>query len=305
MSTNENAVLTINGLTKNYKKLRAVNKLDLTVQKEMVFGLLGPNGSGKTTTLGMLLGVTKPSDGSFSWFNNGEKNENRKRIGALLETPNFYPYLTAEQNLELVATIKGLKGADANIEDVLKQVDLYERRDSKFKTFSLGMKQRLAIAATMLGDPEVLVLDEPTNGLDPQGIAEIRELIIRIGKQGKTIIIASHILDEVEKVCTHCAILRKGELLRIGTIGELIGNQDVTLVKVGTDQLDEMKKIVGSTEGFDVYKEEGSQLILSVTKGTPASDINKFFFEKGVTLNHLNVFNESLENQFLEIVNES
>lgn len=294
-------ILEINGLSKKYKKFFAVSKLNLRIEEQMIFGLLGPNGSGKTTTLGMLLGVIRPTEGDFSWFSNGMKDENRKRIGALLETPNFYPYLTAEQNLKVVARIKGVNDIES-IHDVLKQVDLFDRKDSKFKTYSLGMKQRLAIASTMLGDPEVLVLDEPTNGLDPQGIAEIRELITKIGKSGKTIIIASHILDEVQKVCTHCAILRKGELLRLGTIDELIGNQDVTLIKVGAENLSEVEKIVQADNDLSIYKSSETDIIIRAKSGTKASEINQYFFGKGVVLSELSVFQESLESQFLEIV---
>jgi len=298
-------VLSIKGLSKNYKDFTAVNKLSFDVEQQMVFGLLGPNGSGKTTTLGMLMGVIRPSSGDFSWFNNGRKDENRKRIGALLETPNFYPYLTAVQNLEVVAKIKGIDSPARSIENTLRTVGLYQRRDSKFKTFSLGMKQRLAIGAALLGSPEVLVLDEPTNGLDPQGIAEIRELIIRIGKSGKTIIIASHILDEIQKICTHCAILRKGELLQVSTIDHLIGNQDVRLIKVGAEEMSKMKAIIEQENNYSVYKEDEKSIIIRSPKETTASDMNKFFFEKGIILNQLSVFSESLENQFLEIIKKS
>ena len=292
-------ILEINHLSKNYKDIKAVNKLSLKIEAQMVYGILGPNGSGKTTTLGMLLGVIRQSNGNFSWFDNGEKDENRKRIGALLETPNFYPYMTAQQNLEVVAKIKGIdlnsnsNGSEISvIDDVLNMVELTDRRNSKFRTYSLGMKQRLAIASALLGNPDVLVLDEPTNGLDPQGIAEIRDLINKIGTSGKTIIIASHILDEIEKVCTHCAILRKGELLRTGTIGEIIGNQEVTLVKVASDNNDALKELVSNEPTMSFYKEVNGSLIISTPQGTKASDINKFFYEKGQILNELNVFND-------------
>jgi ABC-2 type transport system ATP-binding protein len=278
----------------------------------MVYGLLGPNGSGKTTTLGMLLGVIRPTEGDFSWFGNGQEDVNRMKIGALLETPNFYPYLTAEQNLELVAKIKGIdlnpESIDTNsksIDDILKLVGLSDRRNSKFSTYSLGMKQRLAIGSALLGNPEVLVLDEPTNGLDPQGIAEIRELIIEIGKTDKTIIIASHILDEIEKVCTHCAILRKGELLQTGTIKDIIGNQDVTLIKLAANDIDALKKAINQIDKVSIYKEVGDEIIIRTESGTKTSDINQLFFDKGIVLSALNMFNESLENQFLEIVGKS
>jgi len=300
-------VLEIRNLSKNYKNIKAVSELSLQVNEKMVYGILGPNGSGKTTTLGMLLGVVNQNHGSYSWFENGNKDENRKRIGSLLETPNFYPYLTAEQNLEITAKIKEIDGDSSEIDRVLKMVDLYERRDSKFKTFSLGMKQRLAIASALLGEPEVLVLDEPTNGLDPQGIAEIRDLIIDIGKKGKTIIIASHILDEIEKVCTHCAILKNGKLLRTGTIDEIIGNQESTLVKIGAEDKMLLTEIVNSNPEMTIYKQSAVNdlMIISVSKNTKSDQINRYFFDKGIVLNQLDVYNESLENQFLDIIRES
>ena len=299
-------VLEVQNLSKNYNNIKAVSDLSLSVQEQMIYGILGPNGSGKTTTLGMLLGVINPNQGTYSWFDNGTKDENRKRIGSLLETPNFYPYLTAEQNLGVTAKIKEITDASAEIENVLKLVDLYERRNSKFKTFSLGMKQRLAIANALIGSPEILVLDEPTNGLDPQGIAEIRDLIIEIGRNGKTIIIASHILDEIEKICTHCAILKNGKLLRTGTIKEIIGNEENTLIQIGAKDLLDIEKIVSENPEMSVYKktEENSGLIIRVQKNTSAEQINQYFFDKGIVLNELIVYNESLENQFLDIIKE-
>ena len=299
-------VLEVQNLSKNYNNIKAVSELSLSVQEQMIYGILGPNGSGKTTTLGMLLGVINPNQGSYSWFGNGIKDENRKRIGSLLETPNFYPYLTAEQNLGITAKIKEITDASSEIENVLKLVDLYERRNSKFKTFSLGMKQRLAIASALIGSPEVLVLDEPTNGLDPQGIAEIRDLIIEIGRNGQTIIIASHILDEIEKICSHCAILKNGKLLRTGTIKEIIGNEENTLIQIGAKDILHLEKIVSENPEMSVYKkaEENSGLIIRVQKKTSAEQINQYFFDKGIVLSELIVYNESLENQFLDIIKE-
>lgn len=298
-------ILKTDGLTKTYKGFKAVDGLSIEIQPKMVYGLLGPNGSGKTTTLGMLLGVIRQSKGSFSWFENGEEDENRKRIGALLETPNFYPYLTAVQNLEITAKIKDIDNPAGEIERVLKAVDLFDRKDSKFSTYSLGMKQRLAIGATLLGDPEVLVLDEPTNGLDPQGIKDIRELIIQVGKQGKTILIASHILDEIEKVCTHCAILRKGQLIKTGTIAEIIGNQDVQLLKAKADDMTKLIKFIESDKNYSIYKNTDDQFIVSAEHGMKASDFNQHCFDNGIVLNELAVFNETLEDQFLQIVKTS
>lgn len=300
-------ILEVQNLSKNYNNIKAVSELSLHVDEKMVYGILGPNGSGKTTTLGMLLGVINSNQGTYSWFDNGSKDENRKRIGSLLETPNFYPYLSAEQNLEITAKIKEVDDVSTEIERVLKMVDLYDRRESKFNTFSLGMKQRLAIASALLGGPEVLVLDEPTNGLDPQGIAEIRDLIIDIGNKGKTIIIASHILDEIEKVCTHCAILKNGKLLRTGTIEEIIGNQESTLVKIGAEDKILLEKIINSDPEINIYKKskESDLMIISVSKNTKADKINQYFFDKGIVLNQLVVYNESLENQFLDIIKEA
>lgn len=298
-------ILKTDGLTKTYKEFKAVDGLNIEIQPKMVYGLLGPNGSGKTTTLGMLLGVIRPSSGSFSWFENGQVDENRKRIGALLETPNFYPYLTATQNLEITAKIKDIENPAAEIERVLKTVGLYGRKDSAFKTYSLGMKQRLAIGATLLGDPELLVLDEPTNGLDPEGIKDIRELIIDIGKQGKTILIASHILDEIEKVCTHCAILRNGQLIRTGTIAEIIGNQDVQLIKAKSETMDTLRAFIKTSKAYNIYKDDEDALIISTTFDTKASDFNKACFDNDIVLSELAVFNETLEDQFLQIVKTS
>lgn len=298
-------ILKTNDLSKSYKGFKAVDKLSIEIQPQMVYGLLGPNGSGKTTTLGMLLGVIRPTSGSFSWFDNGQEDANRKRIGALLETPNFYPYLTAVQNLEITAKIKDISNPASEIERVLKEVDLFDRKDSKFKTYSLGMKQRLAIGATLLGDPELLVLDEPTNGLDPQGIKDIRELIIKIGKNGKTILIASHILDEIEKVCTHCAILRKGQLIKTGTIADIIGNQDVQLIKTRAEDMDKLRSFVKSNNAYSIYKDEDDLFIISAAQGMKTNDFNQHCFDNGIVLKELIVFNETLEDQFLQIVKTS
>ena len=293
-------ILQINGLSKNYSSLKALDNLSLTVEKGAVFGLLGPNGSGKTTTLGILLGVIRPSNGGYSWFENGQSTENRMRIGALLETPNFYPYLNAVQNLRIVGKIKKVENIQERIDEVLKTVNLFERKKSKFKTYSLGMKQRLAIASALLNDPEVLVLDEPTNGLDPQGIAEIRELIIDISHKGKTIVIASHILDEIEKVCTHAAILKFGKLIRQGTIGEIIGGENYVIISA--KNMDVLASIVETNTQMEVSKHNPQELMVKVPADYDNEKINQFFFEKGIVLTQLKSHTESLETQFLEIV---
>ncbi|HRI79140.1 MAG TPA: ATP-binding cassette domain-containing protein [Cyclobacteriaceae bacterium] len=237
-------VLSIQKLTKNFGKLCAVNQIDFEVKRGEVFGMLGPNGSGKTTTLGMLMGVTLPSSGSFTWFGEPPTNRQRKKIGAVLEHPIFYPYLTGQQNLELMALIK--EAPVANINKVLDLVDLTARRNHEYKTYSLGMKQRLAIASALLNDPVVLILDEPTNGLDPMGIAEIREIIKKIALDGKTIILASHLLDEVQKVCSHFAILRKGTLVHYGPVDD-VGKGEETIEVVAYH--DDLQIILESFQG--------------------------------------------------------
>jgi len=268
----------------------------------MIFGILGPNGSGKTTTLGILLGVLNATSGNYSWFGNGEKDTNRTRIGALLETPNFYPYLNAVKNLQIVARIKHLDNVEARIEKVLKAVNLYERRESKFKAFSLGMKQRLAIASALLNDPEVLVLDEPTNGLDPQGIAEIRTLIVDIAKEGKTILIASHQLDEIEKVCTDVVILKQGVAIRQSGIEHVIG--DSRQIVVGVKDLSQLEAHFSGIEGANINKKTDTAIVLDVNENVTTASINQYFFDKGIVLSELREVRKSLEDQFLEITKE-
>ena len=300
-------ILEINSLSKKYKNVQALKGLSLSVNKGMVFGILGPNGSGKTTTLGILLGVINASGGTFSWFGNGTVDGNRGRIGALLETPNFYPYLSAEKNLMIVANIKKLDNVEERIEKVLKAVNLYERKDSKFKTFSLGMKQRLAIASALLNDPEVLVLDEPTNGLDPQGIAEIRTLIVDIAKEGKTILIASHQLDEIEKVCTDVVILKQGVAIRQSGIANIIGQ--TRQIIIGANNIAELEHHLSDLIGVKINAKKESLLILDIddldaNKQVTTTSINRFFYEKGIVLSELREIRKSLEDQFLEITKE-
>lgn len=299
------AILTINNLTKNYRKVKALNDVSFEVPPKTVFGILGPNGSGKTTLLGIVMDVIKASGGTYAWAGNGSAaNDVRKTIGTLLETPNFYHYLSAEKNLRIAAMIKGR--GEEDIEKVLKMVNLYERRTSKFNTFSLGMKQRLAIASSLLGDPDILVFDEPTNGLDPAGIAEIRELIKNLYKAGKTIIMASHILDEVEKVCTHVAIIQRGVLKSVGSVAELMhgGNmkdQATVLIEVSAGNNEALKNILSQLDGVLSVSEVDKELQLLCSDTVTGENINKACFERGIVLHKLNVKRKSLETRFLEI----
>lgn len=291
-------ILEINGLTKSYGKIKAVQNLTLNIPKGSVFGILGPNGSGKTTTLGMVLGVIKPDSGNFSWFGQQLNFDTKKKVGAILETPNFYPYMSGIKNLEIVATIKEIQ--NPKIEETLNTVGLGERGHSKFKTYSLGMKQRLAIASALLSEPEILVLDEPTNGLDPQGIAQIRELILEIASQGITIIIASHILVEIEKVCSHAAVLQKGVLLFSGRVEELTGLEG--LVEISAADNTALMNALNGFEAVESVKEEGGLLLAKLNREWSADEINRQLATQGIYVNHLVFRKASLETQFLNLV---
>ena len=290
--------LKIEGLSKQFGSVRAVTKLYLSIPRGSVFGLLGPNGSGKSTTLGMILGIVQPNEGSFSWYAQNGGHLSRDQIGSLLEQPNFYPYLTARQNLKLVSVIKGLDGS--NVDELLELVGLRKRADSKYKTFSTGMKQRLALASTLLADPEIVVLDEPTNGMDPKGIIEIRELIVRVGNSGKTVILASHLLDEVEKVCTHVAVLKQGILLEsraLNALADVRKHYQVAAI--------DLKKLLVNVDPnvFRVLQWNSDESAL-VETDWDGSQLNAYLFEKGIVLNELHQVRESLESQFLQITEQ-
>jgi ABC-2 type transport system ATP-binding protein len=290
-------VLSISNLTKHFGRIKAVNGLNLEVRRGQVFGMLGPNGSGKTTTLGMLTGVVNPTSGDFSWFGHPPTHQIRKKIGAVLEHPIFYPYLSGQKNLELNAMIKACP--PENIPNVLELVELTARKDDKYKTYSLGMKQRLAIASALLNDPTVLILDEPTNGLDPMGIAEIRELIKKIAADGKTIILASHLLDEVQKVCTHFCVLKKGNLVHTGPVS--ITGMGSEVVEVSAEVAD-LHEVLKSFNGAASITRENGSFQVALVEGFSSKDVNKFLFEKGVVASHLVTQKKSLEKQFLEIL---
>ena len=295
------AILTVENITKNYGKLKALDRVSFSVPPGTVFGILGPNGSGKTTLLGIIMDVLKATEGDYSW--NGQKGSHhqRKKIGTLLETPNFYHYMSAEANLQIAAEIKG-RGKD-DIPRVLQAVNLYQRKNSKFNTYSLGMKQRLAIASALLGDPDVLVFDEPTNGLDPAGIAEIRDLIQELNRQGKTIIMASHILDEVEKVCTHVAIIQKGVLKMVGSVAEVLSASTTNskVIEAASNDLAALENILKQMNGILNINLSENRLFLTCDENITAEQVNKYCFEKGIILNRLNLKVKSLETRFLEI----
>lgn len=295
-----NTILTVSNLTKKFGYLTAVKDLSFTIEKGNVYGILGPNGSGKSTTLGIVLNVVNSTHGKFSWFGGDTStHEALKKVGAIIERPNFYPYMTAVQNLKLVCKIKEV--STEKVEEKLELVGLLERKDSKFKTYSLGMKQRLAIASALLNDPEILILDEPTNGLDPQGIHQIREIIKKIASQGTTILLASHLLDEVEKVCSHVVILRKGEKLYSGRVDGMLASHGFFELK--TDKTDELKQFLEINNDFDSFKVESELITAYPNKELSAGILNKTLFDKGIVLSHLVKRKESLEEQFLELTN--
>ena len=291
-------ILTLNNLTKKFGSLTAVDNLSLKINKGFVYGILGPNGSGKSTTLGMLLNIVNKTAGNYHWFDGTETTHRAlKKVGAIIERPNFYPYMTAKQNLNLVCKIKNVP--NNKIKEKLEIVGLLDRSDNKFSTFSLGMKQRLAIASALLNDPKILILDEPTNGLDPQGIHQIREIIKKIAANGTTILLASHLLDEVEKVCTHLVILRKGKTLYSGSVENMIASHGFFTLQ--SDNLDLLKKVLDEHPSIGDVKIEGTQLVAHLKEPLSGSELNKILFEKGINLSYLVHRKESLEEQFLEL----
>jgi ABC-2 type transport system ATP-binding protein len=294
-------VLSIKNLAKSYGAVRALNGVSFDVPEGSVFGILGPNGSGKTTLLGIVMDVLRANGGDFLWFGQPGTSQQRRKIGSLLETPNFYSYLSATDNLKITQAISG-RGNKKEIDEVLKKVNLYDRRWSAFKSFSFGMKQRLAIGAALLGSPKVLVLDEPTNGLDPVGISEIRKLIIELKEQGHTIIMASHLLDEVEKVCTHAAILKTGNLITTGNVEEIMMDEDV--VELSAADMNALNRVL-QTFGKKIIPDEKTNTVQIVfPKGTAKmEEINKHCFDNGVVLTQLVLRKKRLEARFFELTN--
>ncbi|MCL4134594.1 UNVERIFIED_CONTAM: hypothetical protein GTU68_032582 [Idotea baltica] len=296
-------ILSLKNLDKKFGSVHAVNNLSFDIEKGNVYGILGPNGSGKSTTLGIILNVVNKTSGNFSWFDgNMSTHEALKRVGAIIERPNFYPYMTAVQNLKLICKIKDV--SYDKIDEKLKIVNLFERKDSKFKTYSLGMKQRLAIASALLNDPEILILDEPTNGLDPQGIHEIRKIIKTIASSGTTILLASHLLDEVEKVCSHVVVIRNGVKLYSGAVDGITSSNGYFELNTDTNS-EKLKSLLESHPAIDNIKEEDGKLIASLANELSATEINAYLFKNGVTLSHLVKRMPSLEQQFLTLTNNN
>lgn len=294
-------ILTIENLNKRYGAVQALNNVSFTIQKGNVYGILGPNGSGKSTTLGIVLNVVNKTSGQYSWFGGSMATHDAlKKVGAIIERPNFYPYMTAQENLELVCKIKGINYA--KVHEKLELVGLLERKNSKFSTFSLGMKQRLAIASALLNDPEILILDEPTNGLDPQGIHQIRDIIKVIAAQGTTILLASHLLDEVEKVCTHVVVLRKGVILYTGLVDGMAANEGFFELQAANNE--ELQNTLAQHPAVQKCTIENEKVLVYLKEPLEAKDLNQFLFERQIVLQHLVKRKNSLEEQFLTLTGQ-
>ena len=291
-------ILSISNLNKRYGYIHAVKNLSVEIQKGNVYGILGPNGSGKSTTLGIVLSVVNKTSGSYSWFGgNLQTHEALKKVGAIIERPNFYPYMTARENLELVCKIKNTDFK--KIHEKLQLVGLLDRENSPFSTFSLGMKQRLAIASALLNDPEILILDEPTNGLDPQGIHQIRDIIKQIAANGTTILLASHLLDEVEKVCSHVLVLQKGSVIYAGSVHEMVAKND--FFELASHDNLELKSVLEKHTDIEKVVIDQDKVLAYTQKTISPADLNRFLFENKISLNHLVLRKATLEEQFLEL----
>jgi ABC-2 type transport system ATP-binding protein len=294
-----NTILQLHQLDKKYGNIHAVNQLSFNIEKGNVYGILGPNGSGKSTTLGMLLNVVNPTSGSFQWFDGKiSTHDALKKVGAIIERPNFYPYMTASQNLALVCKIKSI--STDKIDEKLEIVSLFERRNDRFRTYSLGMKQRLAIASALLNDPEILILDEPTNGLDPKGIQEIRNIIKLISQQGTTILLASHLLDEVEKVCSHVVVLQKGQKLYEGRTDQM--TQSYGMIEIKTDKsYDDMAALLHNYSGIEKISLEPDFILCYLNQDIDSALLNKFLLEHNIMVSHLRKTKPTLEQRFLDL----
>lgn len=297
-----NTILRLENLTKKFGPISAVSDLSFSIEKGNVYGILGPNGSGKSTTLGIVLNVVNKTSGHFQWFDGKQSTHDAlKKVGAIIERPNFYPYMTAAQNLKLVCKIKHVPAV--KIDEKLELVQLLDRKDSKFRTFSLGMKQRLAIASALLNDPEILILDEPTNGLDPQGIHQIRQIITKIAEQGTTILLASHLLDEVEKVCSHVVIIRKGVKLYSGPVDQM--NTSFGFFELKAPDQNRLFELLRAHPAVGQIDDKAGAVVANLTEPLEAEQLNAYLFEQGLVLSQLVKRRESLEEQFLKLTNQN
>lgn len=290
-------VLALQSISKSYGRTQALSRVSITVESGQVYGILGPNGSGKTTMLAIALGAVAASAGQLRWFGEPPSGRQRRRIGSLLEQPAFYPWLSAWANLQVIAAIKRVP--ESAIEAPLRRIGLWEARHQLYQSYSLGMKQRLALAAALIGQPELLVLDEPTNGVDAQGIFDVRALIAEFAQRGGTVILASHILDEVEKVCSHVAILKAGQVVKSGPIHTTFATQ--AWIEIAAADLTSLEQQLRVIEAQAEITRRGD--VLEVRSGNlSAAELNQQLAARGITINHLVKRLPSLETQYLQAV---
>jgi ABC-type multidrug transport system ATPase subunit len=299
MSATENAIET-RELTKIYgKHIRAVDRLDLTVRRGEVYGLLGPNGAGKTTTMQMLLGLVHATSGVATVLGRAPGDpESLVRVGAMVEEPAFYPYLSGRDNLRVVARLAGLP--EHRVDVVLAEVDLLGRAGDRFKTYSQGMRQRLGVAAALLKDPDLLILDEPTNGLDPAGMADMRALIRRLGSGDRTVMLSSHLLGEVQQACDRVGVIARGSLIAEDTVSELRGRRSLL---VRAEPLSTARESAERLLGPGRVQEQDGTLRLDFDPAD-ASRINRELVLAGVAVSELRPIERTLEDVFLQLTGE-
>ena len=296
-------VIRTEGLTKRYGDVVAVDGLSMEVRRGRVYGLLGPNGSGKTTTMGMLLGLVRPTAGGFSLFDSAQGDlDALRRVGAIVETPSFYPYMSGRQNLAYFQGISG-RGSRDEIDGLLDKVGLLARADSKFRTYSLGMKQRLGLAYAMLGDPELLFLDEPTNGMDPEGMIEVRDLIRGLGTGGRTVLLSSHLLHEVEQVCDSVTIISKGKLVAQGDVAELVASRGSEQVRLRTTDNPRAREVLSALDWVAGVSESNGDLLASAPVER-SWELTAALSESDVYVAEMAPVETSLEQYFLEVTGD-
>jgi ABC-2 type transport system ATP-binding protein len=293
-------ILQISGLTKSFSNIKAVNNLSLELRRGEVFGFLGPNGAGKSTTVGMILGLIAPTSGKICLF--GQEFEHDRwaalrRIGAVIEEPAFYPYLSGWDNLETLA--RSIGGIRRNkIDEVLTRVNLRNRAGDRYSHYSMGMKQRLGIASTLLRDPELIILDEPANGLDPAGTKEVRDLIPQLAHESRAVFLCSHLLHEVEMVCDRVAIIKQGTLLADSPVKELLAQGQKVLVKV--DDYTRAAEVLSALPWIASVQRQNDYLVVDAGK-EPPWQVNKALAEKQIYASEITRSNTSLESVFLQL----
>jgi len=293
-------IVETHSLSKRYGNgVLAVDSVDMSVRRGEVYGFLGPNGAGKTTTLRMLVGLIRPTSGTAAVAGHAPGDPaGLARTGSLIEAPGFYPYLSGRENLRVVADMASVDGR--RVEEVLDVVELRSRASRKFGTYSTGMKQRLGVAAAMLKDPDLLILDEPTNGLDPQGMAEMRKLIKDIGQGDRTVLLSSHLLGEVEQICDRVGVISNGRLVKQSTVQDLIGEEGVL---VRAQPIDRAQELLTKMFGIDAISRQDGAIHLK-TKPENSVQVNRMLMAAGVDVSELRPFERSLEEVFFQLTGE-